>query len=69
MEKITMWPEVNGTVTPLYLAKKSQLYLPGFMWYSDMRPKNPDDIYAIPKEMKDLLDKPTDSQKRTWKRK
>ena len=51
IDKITMWPEVTGNVTPLYLAKKSQYYLAGFAWYDVLRPKSPDDIFVVPKEM------------------
>lgn len=59
VDKITMWPEVTGNVTPLYLAKKSQYYLDGFAWYDVLRPKTPDDIFIIPKEMEELFNAPT----------
>ena len=59
VEKITMWPEVTGNVTPLYLTKKSQYYLDGFAWYDVLRPKSPDDIFVIPKEMEELFNAPT----------
>ena len=59
IDKITMWPEVTGNVTPLYLAKKSQYYLAGFAWYDVLRPKSPDDIFVIPKEMEELFNAPT----------
>lgn len=59
IDKITMWPEVTGNVTPLYLSKKSQYYLDGFAWYDVLRPKTPDDIFIIPKEMKELFNAPT----------
>ena len=38
MEKLKMWPEVNGTVTPLFMVKKSQQYLQQFHWWSSLRP-------------------------------
>ena len=59
VDKITMWPEVTGNVTPLYLAKKSQYYLDGFAWYDVLRPKSPEDIFIIPKEMEELFNAPT----------
>jgi hypothetical protein len=39
MEHLKMWPEVNGTVTPLFEVKKSQQFLQGFSWYEALRPK------------------------------
>lgn len=55
VDRITMWPEVSGSVTPLFLAKKSELYLPQFHWYDMLRPASPDDIYEL-----------TEEQKRIW---
>lgn len=68
IDKINMWPQPTGKAIPLYMAKKSQLYLPGFQWYEAIRPKNPDDIYIVPKEMLELLSRPDESTKREWKR-
>lgn len=45
IERARMWPETTGTVTPLYLARRSQLYLPKFRWETDLRPTGPDDIF------------------------
>ncbi len=53
-----LWPETSGTVTPLYLAKKSIFYLPQFRWHDKIRPKYPDDIFNIPQEMIDLFNQP-----------
>lgn len=39
MEKLKMWPEVQGQVIPIFLAKKNEYYLSGFKWYSDIRPQ------------------------------
>ena len=39
MDKLKMWPDVNGTVTPLFLVKKSQQYLQRFKWWSFLRPE------------------------------
>lgn len=58
VERIKMWPDVTGTATPLYLAKKSIFYLSNFQWYEALRPKNKDDIFNIPPEMEALLNEP-----------
>ena len=52
---IKMWPETSGAATPLFLAKKSQYYLPKFKWYADMRPLAPDDIFTVPPSMEDMM--------------
>lgn len=55
LQRMKMWPESNGKATPLYLAKRSMLYLPKFKWYAGLRPKDPDDIFVIPAEMEELM--------------
>ena len=55
VDRVTMWPEVSGKVTPLYLAKKSDLYLSQFQWYDALRPKSPEDIYDVSDELKQLV--------------
>lgn len=64
LERMTMWPEVTGTVTPLYLAKKSLFYLSNFKWYDALRPKDKDDIFNYPEGMDDLLNEPDPSIRR-----
>ena len=59
-----IWPEVTAKMTPLYLAKKSIFYLPKFKWYETIRPKDPEDIFNIPQEMKDLFNAPEVSTRR-----
>lgn len=59
-----IWPEVTAKMTPLYLAKKSIFYLPQFKWYEAIRPKNQEDIFNIPQEMKDLFHAPEVSTRR-----
>lgn len=61
VERIKMWPEVTGTATPLYLAKKSIFYLSNFQRYEALRPKDKDDIFNIPPEMEALLNEPDPS--------
>ncbi len=58
MEKLNLWPDVTGKVTPLFLAKKSQYYLKGFQWYGNIRPKDRYDLLDIPDEQRELLSSP-----------
>ncbi|MDE6452759.1 MAG: hypothetical protein K2L27_00990, partial [Muribaculaceae bacterium] len=51
MERVHLWPETSGTVTPLFLAKKSLFYLPKFEWFDDMRPRDRADIFVVPESM------------------
>ncbi len=39
MEKLKMWPEVSGTVTPIFLVKNQQKYLQKFRWWESLRPE------------------------------
>ncbi len=39
MKHLIMWPEVSGTVTPLFEVKKSEQYIEGFRWLEALRPK------------------------------
>lgn len=64
IERLNMWPEVTGKVTPLYLARKSIFYLPKFQWYDALRPKDKDDIFNVPPEMDALLSEPDTSTRR-----
>lgn len=45
LERAKLWDETSGTVTPLYLAKRSLLRLPKFKWLEAIRPTGPDDIW------------------------
>lgn len=55
IDKMTMWPEVSGKAIPLFLARKTDLYLEGFAWYDNLRPMMPDDIFGKDEEMKALM--------------
>ena len=55
VDRITLWPEVTGKVTPLYLAKKADMYLPQFKWYDTLRPQSPEDIYDVSEEKRQLI--------------
>ncbi len=39
MKELKMWPEVTGTVTPIYQVKRSEQFLPKFKWYEYLRPR------------------------------
>ncbi len=39
LERLKMWPEVTGTVTPLFMVKRSQKFLPKAQWLDVLRPK------------------------------
>ncbi len=39
MSRLKMWPEVSGTVTPLFMVKRAQQYLRQFRWWGSLRPK------------------------------
>ena len=45
LDKLTMWPEVNGSLTPLPRLVPDKLYLKTFHWYSDLRPTSKEDIF------------------------
>ncbi len=44
MEKLLLWPNVVGSLTPIQLVTDDILYLDGFRWMSYLRPKNPMDV-------------------------
>lgn len=56
VKRVKMWPETNGKVTPLYLAKKTSYFLPKFRWYETLRPTDPEDVFNYPTEMQQLFD-------------
>lgn len=57
-EYVRMWPETTGKAIPLFLLKNSQLYLPKFVLYENVRPLSPADVFIIPKEMDALMESP-----------
>ncbi|HAP50240.1 MAG TPA: hypothetical protein DCQ56_03355 [Porphyromonadaceae bacterium] len=67
VDKITMWPEVSGKVTPLYLAKKTDLFLPQFKWYENLRPHTPEEIFDVSEEMRNLMSETEGSSRRRSK--
>lgn len=63
LEKMKLWPQTNGTGTPLYLAKKSLYHLPRFKWYDHLRPSSPDDVFNYPEGMAELFASPDPSER------
>ena len=60
IDRIKMWPEVNGTVTPVGLVKNTDKFLPGARWLDAIRPRREwygdrlrwaDDLGEIPEEL------------------
>ena len=45
LDKMIMWPKVNGSLTPIPKLTTDQLTLSSFKWYDDLRPKNKEDIF------------------------
>lgn len=58
LRRMKLWPETSGTMTPLYLAKRQLYYLPQFRWFEPLRPRKPEDVFIIQKEMRDLFQEP-----------
>ncbi|MDE7153125.1 MAG: hypothetical protein K2O00_01610 [Muribaculaceae bacterium] len=58
LERMKTWPESSSSIVPLYLAKRSQLYLPQFKWYGPLRPTSPADVFIITQEFVDLMNEP-----------
>lgn len=48
LQRLKMWPESNETITPLYLAKKTNFRLQNFVWISEGRPTGHHDV--LPRE-------------------
>ncbi len=55
MLRMKTWPETTGSVTPLYLAKRSIFFLPNFKWYTGIRPTSPEDVFIVPPAMEELM--------------
>lgn len=39
LDRLKMWPEVTGNVTPIFLVKRQQKMLPGARWHDAIRPR------------------------------
>lgn len=58
VEKMKCMPQTSSVITPLYLAKRSQLFLQQFKWYPNLRPSSPEDVFNITQEFLDLMAEP-----------
>ncbi len=54
-EYIRMWPETSGKATPLFLLRKSMLFLPKFRLFEGVRPVSPSDVMTVPEAMDRLM--------------
>lgn len=64
LERLKMWPEVTGSVAPIFAVKRSQQYLPGFVWLERIRPRREwyggsvhwaDDLGEVPEELEEYF--------------
>ncbi len=55
IEKLKMWPQSSEVITPLYLAKRSILFLKDFRWDGDRRPLGHDDLFPRPATSSEAL--------------
>ena len=55
MDKLKMWPTVDGTMTPISKLKPDMLFLPQYKWYEKYRPLNKDDVFRDTNRPKEEL--------------
>lgn len=55
-ELIKMWPETTGSATPLYMLRRSMLFLPKFRLFKGVRPISPSDVMTVPPAMDALME-------------
>lgn len=48
MERMIMWPQVQGKMYPIEMLTPDLLFLSRYIWYGDKRPRDKDDIYRRP---------------------
>lgn len=58
IDKMRMWPEVSGRITPLYLLKRANFFLDGFKWHSNLRPQKPEDLFIVSDDLRQLFEAP-----------
>lgn len=56
LTRMKCWPESSGQTTPLYLSKKSMLFLPKFQWFASLRPDSPTSVFDVSAEMDELME-------------
>lgn len=65
IDHLKLWPETSGTMTPLYLAKRSLLKLSQFRWFDKLRPTGPEDVFNISADMLNLMAEPPFGNRKT----
>ncbi|MGL4411434.1 MAG: OstA-like protein [Bacteroidales bacterium] len=45
IDKLVMWPQPKGALTPVVMLTSDKLYLPDYRWYDYLRPKDKEDIF------------------------
>ena len=67
LDKLKMWPAVDGTVTPIFRIKRADQFLPGFQWLEGLRPRREwyidrwiwdDDLGDVPDELREYFKDP-----------
>lgn len=59
IKRVKLWDETSGTVTPLFMAKRSLFLLPKFKWLEDERPTGSDDIFP----QQEISEEPNDEER------
>jgi len=54
-EYIKMWPETTGKATPLFILRRSMLFLPKFKLFEGIRPVSPSDVMTVPPAMNRMM--------------
>lgn len=69
LDWLKMWPEVSGTVTPIFLVKRNQMFLQKFKWWGFLRPEREwygdhvrwaDNLGEVPEELEQYFLAPSD---------
>lgn len=69
LDWLKMWPEVSGSVTPIFLVKRAQMYLQKFKWWGFLRPEREwygdrmhwaDNLGEVPDELEQYFLSPSD---------
>ncbi|MCH5225688.1 MAG: hypothetical protein J1D77_06785 [Muribaculaceae bacterium] len=69
LDRLKMWPEVSGSVTPIFLVKRTQMYLQKFKWWGFLRPEREwygdrirwaDNLGEVPEDLEQYFLSPSD---------
>lgn len=55
-EKVKLWPETPGVATPLFMVRRSMIFLPRFRLFEGVRPLSPADVMTVPEAMDRLME-------------